>query len=131
VISAQEHGKHKRREGVGNEKRRELEVEGSCCGLAQQNFDDGQLREQRSQHKAEARILPKCLGMVDPELRNSRGKNEQAEQELFGGFILLARENQGGEAEDESGEQNGTNRPAILKGSEKIALFDLTTTLAG
>ena len=80
-----------------------MEVERSCSGLTEQDFDDSQLREQCSQHEAEKGILPKCLGMVDPELRDSRGKNEQAEKELFGGFILLAGENERCEAENKRG----------------------------
>jgi hypothetical protein len=41
--------------------------------------------------------------MVDPELRDGCCENKQAEKELFGGFILLAGENEGCEAENKRG----------------------------
>jgi hypothetical protein len=62
--------------------------------------------------------------MVDPELRDGRDENEDAEKELFGRLFLLTRENQSSQTNHESEQKNGANDPPRLKSLKKITLLD-------
>ena len=130
VVSPEQDGKHERCEGVGNQKGGELKVDRAVSGLRQNNFDDSELRQKNSENHAEAGIREHRLGVVDPELRHGGYKNQEAEEEFLGRFLLDARENQPCQSYHEGGENDRPHKPSGFKGFKKFALLDRAAALA-
>ena len=68
--------------------------------------------------------------MVDPELCDSRHKNEQAEKKLFCGLILWAVKDEERQAEHKSSQHDRPDEPPGLQSVDKIAFTDCATAFA-
>ena len=68
--------------------------------------------------------------MVDPQLRNGRHEDQQAEQKFLGRFFLDARENQPSQSGNERGKDNRPHRPTLFQRFKKLAFLDRAASLA-
>ena len=68
--------------------------------------------------------------MIDPKLGYGGDKNEQAKKKLFCRLLLLAGEDQGGQATNKARENKGPDGPCAFESVGKLAIGDRTARLA-
>ena len=106
VISSKKHRADQRRECVGNQKCSHLMPASPFCPRKnQQNLDRREMNENGAHHQQNARVARKRVRVVDPELRQRDGKNQQPDQKLFRRLRLFPRKDQHRKTRDERGKQ--------------------------
>ena len=67
-------------------------------------FNGRKLNEQDAKNQGDAGIASERLRVIDPKLGHGGDENEQTKKKFFCRFLLLAGKDQGGQAADESAE---------------------------
>ena len=133
-VAPEQNGENQRSERVRNQHRHELHIDAARVGQHEQAFDQGELREKDSVDQREAGITVKGLRMIDPQLRDGDGEDEQADEKLGLRRILrneIERRGRGGSGKDQQpqaerkrGENDESREPAGGDRFTQRALLD-------
>ena len=130
MVFAQQDRKNKGRKGVGNQQRHQLKVDVPRRGLRKNDFNGGKLNKQDAENQGYTGIASERLWVIDPKLGHGGDEDEQAKKKLFCRFLLLAGKDQGGQAANESGENEGPDGPRAFESIGKLAIADRAARLA-
>ena len=114
MVTAQQNREHQRGKGIRHEKRHQLKVDMPTRCLKKRHLDGGQLHKENREQEAKPGVYSERLRVIDPELHNRRHKDEQAQEEFLGRFILLTRKNQNGEPGNKCRQKQRPGEPSGL-----------------
>ena len=105
VIAPQQNAEDQRRERIGRDQHahfRFQKPERAAVAKHQQELGRRELDQNDSENEQDARVLRKCLGLIDPQLGHGDAEKEQRDDEIFGRLRLLPAENEKRQAGDEA-----------------------------